>query len=341
MKNKLDPDSVRARSDYVFTPVITTVAFPLLLFGRGKKTGAPQENQPKPTRKKKPKGLAVAKYELTENSVKFFATKGFPKKRWVMLKEIPFAEITNVESFGNELSLTWNSAVYEFVLKKSESFNGLRDHLLGILDGQKHEAQDNTEAVELRKSELSRVVNGSIDIVDLSFDILMGLHAKRVDWVRLEKCAARLGDSWSFSGQTLAPLNLDFTGISATIKKQTSKDTSKEAYGILRQVYVYFDGLKPDDGQKENVLNIENAKAAVQAYYMLNDALFGKIVGDADSAKEMAALGNTLMRLAGASKVKVDADELRVAVEWLGLSADGETAAKDARAIFRNQLKNL
>jgi hypothetical protein len=341
MKNKLDPDSVRARSDYVFTPVITTVAFPLLLFGRGKKTGAPQEKQPKPTRKKKPKGLAVAKYELTENSVKFFASKGFRKKRWVMLKEIPFAEIANVESFGNELSLTWNGAVYKFVLKKSESFNVLRDQLLGILDGQKHETQDNTEAVKLRKSELARVVNGSIDIVDLSFDILMGLHAKRVDWIHLEKSAERLGSNWSFSGQTLATLNLDFTGISAAVKKQAPKDTSKEAFGILKQVYVYFDGLKPDDGQKENVLNFENAKATVQAYYMLNDALFGKIVGDADNAKEMAALENTLMRLAGASNFKVNAEELKVSVEWLRLSANGETAVEDARAIFRNQLKNL
>jgi len=69
--------------------------------------------------------------------------------------------------------------------------------------------------------------------------------------------------------------------------------------------------------------------------------LFGKIVGDADNAKENAALENTVIRLAGASNVKVDAEELRVTLEWLGLSADGETAAKDARAIFRNQLKNL
>jgi hypothetical protein len=341
MKNKRDPDSVRARSDYVFTPVITTVAFPLLLFGRGKKTGAPQENQPKPTRKKKPKGLAVAKYELTENSVKFFAAKGFPKKRWVMLKEIPFAEITKVESFDNELSLTCNGAVYEFALKKSESFNALRDQLLDILDDQQHETKDQTEAIKLRKSELARVVNSSIDIIDLSFDILMGLHTKRVDWIRIEKSADRLGNNWSFSGQTLSPLNLDFTGISAAVKKQASKDTSKEAYDVLKQVYVYFDGLKPDNDQKENVLNFENAKAAVLAYYMLNDALFGKIVGDNDNAKENAALENTLMRLASASNVKVNTEELKVTVEWLELSADGETAAKDARALFRNQLKNL
>ena len=62
-----------------------------------------QENLPK----LKPKGLAVTKFEFAANTVKFFVAKGFRKKRWVVVKEIPVYEITGIEHFGNELSVTW------------------------------------------------------------------------------------------------------------------------------------------------------------------------------------------------------------------------------------------
>ncbi len=169
----------------------------------------------------------------------------------------------------------------------------------------------------------------------------MGLHEKRADWIRLKKCAAGLGGGWSFSGQTLAPLSLDVTGILAAVKRQAPKDTAKEAYGILKQVYVYFEGLKPNGDQKENVRNFENAKAAVLAYYTLNDVLFGKIVGDADNDRENAAFESALMQLADDSNVKVDAGELKVTVDRLGLSADGELAVGQARGLLRDQLKNF
>jgi hypothetical protein len=331
MKNKADPDNVQPKNrDYSFTPVITTIAIPMLLFGRRKKAEAAQDKQPK--HKQKSNGLAVAKYELSENAVKFFAAKGFPKKQWVLIKEIPLQEITNVESFGNELSLTWNGVVYEFALKRSESFSALRDQIAGI-------TVDNSEVTNLTKSDLTRVINGSIDIVDLSFDILMGLNEKRVNWTRLEKCVDRLGNSWSFTGQTLAPLNLDFTGVSAAVKKQVPKETSKEAYSILKLIYEYFNGLKPGDDLKESSLNFENAKAAMLAYYTLNDVLFGIVVGDLDNVKESVALESVLLRLADGSNVKVSFGDLKVSVDRLGVGVDGEMVIGDARALFREQLK--
>jgi hypothetical protein len=338
MKNKADPNNVHPQNrDYSFTPVITTIAIPMLLFGRRKKAEAAQDKQPK--HKQKSNGLAVAKYELSENAVKFFAAKGFPKKQWVLIKEIPLQEITNVESFGNELSLTWNGVVYEFALKKPESFSALRDQIVGILEDQPHETVDNSEVTNPRKSDLTRVINGSIDIVDSSFDILMGLHGKRVNWTRLEKCADRLGNNWSFTGQTLAPLNLDFTGVSAAIKKQVPKETSKEAYNILKLIYEYFNGLKPSDDLKESILNFENAKDAMLAYYTLNDVLFGKVVGDLDNVKESASLESVLLRLADGSNVKVSFGDLKVSVDRLGVGVDGEMVIGDARAIFKEQLK--
>src|SRR5665647_863502 len=117
MKNITDPpDFHRKNYQYTLTPLITTVAFPLLI-GRQKNAESTQEKSPE-NKRPKFKSLAIIKYEISDNKIKFFDAKGFPKKRWVLIKEIPIQEISDVESFGNELKITWNEEVYTFVSKK-------------------------------------------------------------------------------------------------------------------------------------------------------------------------------------------------------------------------------
>lgn len=339
MKNKANPQDIQPKNHhYSFTPLITTIAIPMLI-GRRKKTETIQEKSPKP--KPKAKGLAVTKYEVSDNKVTFFAAKGVVKKRWVLIKEIPVYEITSIESFGNELSINWNGAVYSFVFKKkSESFGPLRDQIQGLLEEQKKTMESN-EKVHLRKSDLTGVINASIGIVDLSFNILMGLHEKRVNWTRLESYADSLGNNLNFKGQTMAPSNLDFAKVSAAIKRQVPKEISKEAYNILKSIYGYFEGLKPDVDLKENNLNIQKAKAVILAYFTLNDLLFGKVIGEKDSQKESLALEGVLQGLANESNVKVNVEELNVSVDRFGVEGDSESVIEDTRAIFMEQLKQL
>jgi len=341
MKNP--PEIQNKNPDYFYVPAITTVAMPLL-FGRRKNlqtiAESPQEKPLKP--KEKPKALKIAKYEVSDNKVKFFAAKGFPKKRWMLIKQVPLNEVTSVESFGNELSLTWNGAVYSFVFqKKNESFVALRDQIQGLLGEQQKTVDNSNELASQRKSDLTAVINSSIGIVDLSFDILMGLHEKRVNWVRLESYADTLGDSVNFTGQTLAPLNLEFAKVSAAIKRQVPKETSKEAYNILKSIYGYFEGLKPDDDHKDASLNFENAKAVILAYFTLNDLLFGKVIGEKDNQKESLALEGVLLGLANESNVKVNVEELKVRLDRLDVDVEIGSVVDDTRAIFKEQLKQL
>ena len=336
MKNKASHQDSQPNHHYTFTPTITTMAIPIL-FGRRKDAGSVQEKTA-PNPKPNPKALIVAKYELSDNVVKFFDAKGFPKKRWVTIKEIPVKEITSVESSGNELNITCGDAVYLFVFKqKSESFDALRVQIQGLLDEQK-KTVEKTEKNDARKSDLKAVINSSIGIVDLSFDILMGLQQKRVDWARLEGYSESLGSGWNFTGQTLAPLNLDFAGVSAAIKRQVPKETSKEAYIILKSIYGYFDGLNTDTDQDPG-LNVKNAKAAILAYYMINDLLFGRVLGEKDNGKESGALESVLLGLAGGSNVKVSFEAL---MAGLGrLDVENESVVEDTRTTFREQLKLL
>ena len=335
MKNKPRPNDIQTKNyDYTFTPTITTIAVPLL-FGRRKEAQPAQEKTPKA--KPKHKGVAVDKFELVDNMVRFFAAKGFPKKRWVVLKEIPVGEITSVESFGNDLSVTWQGDVFSFVLrKKSESFGSLRDQIQ-VLMADQTKTVEKTEKASQTKSDLTAALNASIGVVDASFDILMGLHEKRVNWARLEGYADSLGTSLNFNGQTIAPLTVDFADLSAAIKRQVPKETSKEAYAILKLIYGYFDALKPVDDEK---VDFENAKAAIYAYYTLNDLLFAKVIGEKDSERESLALEGFLLGLANGSKVKVSFVVLKAGLDRFGGLVEGGSVG-DVRGIFRDQLKLL
>jgi hypothetical protein len=224
--------------------------------------------------------------------------------------------------------------------KKTESFSALRDQIQGL---QKTEQKNvkSTEKTDVKKTEFVIVLTGSMGIVDLSFDILMGLHEKRVNWVRIESYVEKLVDGWSFTGQTLPSLNLDFTKVSSAINRQVPKETSKEVYTILKSIYEYFEGLKPDGEAKDAGPSVQRVKAAVLAYYLLNDLLFGRVVGDNDSEEESLELDDVLLGLASESNVKVSFEELMVFVDEFSVEADSERFVEDTRSIFKEQLKQI
>lgn len=320
----------------------------LLLFGRKKNkeaTRAAQETPVTPAPATKPKskrkGIAIDKYEIKENLLKFFVMKGLFKKRWVVIKEIPIAEISNVESFGNELSITWKDATDLLVLKKkSETFTALREQVLALLEERQITLEKDNKA-SLRRSDLLGLINSTVGVVDLSFDLLMGLQVKRVDWSMLEGHSKSLGPSISFSGQTIPSLTIDFSNISSAINNQVVKETSKETLSVLKTIYGYFDGLKLEEDLSEPHPNFKDAKAVVTAYYTLNDLLLGKIVGDKDSKKEVAWLETVLQGLAAETNFKVSFEELTSCIDRMGVEVDGESVVEDARGIFRQQLKML
>ena len=319
--------------NYAFVPAITTIAFPLLI-GRTKNTyfATDKTDQPKPDK------LMVEKYELTNDLLKFFVAKGFPRKQWVLIKEMPIYEITSIESFGNELRIVSNGSVCEFIFKeKNESFVMLRDQLRGLLE----EKQKNIEIIENtnpRKNDLNSLISFSISIVDLSFNILMGLSRKKINWGILEGSIDSVKTNLSFKGQTIEPLNVDFGEFFAAIKKHAPKETSKEAINILKTIYSYFDSLKTD-----NELNkeLQNAKTAILAYYALNDLILAKFVGGRTDETENSALESALLSLADKSNVKINFGELNASLARLSVEGENLSLVEDTRAIFKDQLRLL
>ena len=310
-------------------------SIPMLIKQR-KETESNQEKTP--DLKPKPKKLIIAKYEVSENDVKFFAAKGVFKKRWVIIKEIPVLEITNIECLGRELILTWKGDTYSFIFKqKSGSFDDSRDQILGLLEKQQ-KTNENKENNNKKQNELTDIIEKSIGVVDWSFDILIGLRKKRVNWTHLENCAESLGSSLTFGGQTIALLNLNFEKVSVALKNQDSKETSKEVFSLLKEIYGYFNELNPDADLNRNSLNFETAKGMILAYYMLNDLLLGKVVGDKNYEKEREALESILQGLTSEGTIKIDSGVIYSVIDRLDVEAESENVIEETRAIFREQL---
>ena len=304
-----------------------------------RKQSEDSSDQQKP-KKKKPKGLEVGKFEVSDNTAKFFAAKGWGKKEWIVVREIPVLDIEHIENLDNELNVTWKGVTDSFFTKeKTDSFGKLVEQINGILEDQRKTVETN-EKTALRRSELLSVINASIGIVDLSFDVLIGLQDKRINWQQLETFSNGFNENLKFTGQTLPPLNLDFSRIVPAVKTQVPNEASNEAFNILKATYEYFNGLNPDEGVKENPPNFQTVKTLILAYFLLNDLLFGKLVGDKENVRETGELETALKSLAEAN-FKVDVEELKRSIDKINLEGDRQALIEDSRAIFKEQLKQL
>ena len=300
-----------------------------------------QEQIPELKANPKLKSTFVGKYEILDSVLKFYVMKGSFKKRWVTVKEIPVFEITAVESFSDRLSLTVKGVTESFVIqKKGESFSELRDQIVGVLD-EKRRNLENNEKVSFRRSDLVRSINASVGVVDIAFDILRALQVKTVNWSFLETYSNALGKNMNFSGQTMPPFNLDFSKLDAAVKMQALNEVSKETFKVLKSLYGYFEGLKPEDDLQEAHPNFEDAKGVILAYYELNDLLFGKIVGEKDNKKESSAVETALQDLSNKTHFKVNFEMLKSNIDKMDAEKDNDSVVEETRELFKEQLKQL
>lgn len=291
-------------------------------------------------KEKKPKGLEVSKFEIIDNTAKFYTAKGLTKKQWVVVREISLADIEHVEKFGNELTVTWKGVTDSFFTKeKIDLFSGLQEQVNTLHETRQKTAEVNGRAT-LRRSELLEVINSALNVVDLSFDVLIGLQEKRINWTQMETLSSGFTDKFNFNGQTLPPLNFDYSKIDAAVKTQVPKDASEETLGILKKTFEYFNGLNPEEDIKETEPSFETAKTLISAYFMLNDLLLGKAVGEKDSEKETSAFQVELERLAEA-KFTVDFEDVKRSIDEFNLAENKQNPIDDSRAIFKERLKKL
>jgi hypothetical protein len=136
-------------------------------------------------------------------------------------------------------------------------------------------------------------------------------------------------------------MNLNFCNISSAIKSRNAKATSKEAYSILKDVFGYFDSLNLDDDIKDGTLNYINTKAIILLYYILNDIILGKTVGDKENKKETNQMENILQILADAAVFKCNIESLMISVDKAIPETDLENFIDDSRSIFKKEFTSF
>ena len=311
----------------------------LLFFAQRRKGEKPSVNSSVLENPQRPNDIPVAKFEVTDDTAKFLVAKGFFKKRWVVAEEIPVYEITSIDNFGNELGVIWKGVAYTFCIKETDSVGKLRNKVKGMLE-EHHKLLERNEKASLRSNELLGVINTSIGIIDSSFDILVGLQEKRIDWQRLESYFNGFGGHSNFAGQSMPSLSLDFSKVFSAVKRQDSKETSREVYNFLEVVYYYFNSLSLDNDIEESFPNFQDAKNLVLAYFLLNDLLLGRVVGD-NNREEKSQFEVVLQNLASTSNFKVNVEELKGSMNEAGLENGFESIIECSREIFKKQLKQL
>jgi hypothetical protein len=195
--------------------------------------------------------------------------------------------------------------------------------------------------VILTSKELVDAIYDSISLVDLSFDVLIGLQKKRINWRLLEDYSKALGENSGSISQLMPSLKLDFSKISSAIKSNIPKETSETTYSLLKVIYSYFDTLGLDENTKEIPSNYQSAKSIILSYFTLNDILLGKAIGEKENKKETLQLESVLQILADTTEFRVNIEELKVSIDRIIPDKELETSIEDSRKVFKSQLRSL
>jgi hypothetical protein len=282
--------------------------------------------------------IAVTDYEITNGVLKFFNAKGLIRKKVVVVREIPIHEIGTVESYWNELSISWNGVTNIFLKKNSyESFSELRDKILLLLEEHKRNLADIKKYEELKK-ELIATTDALIPVIDVCFDMLRGLQAKRVDWKQENEYSNNIDKNMIIANTSIHPITLDFTEVAKAASLESSIKVANECRKLLRSIYEYFQNLDVVADVANKHPNVRDGFNLIELYYCINDVFLGKVVKDKDNKEEMEYIEKLTRQLSDDTNIKVKIDELTMRFSKFDVEGEGEKIVKDTRELVKMQL---
>jgi len=286
-------------------------------------------------------GLGSGTLEFIDNTIKFHIEKGRLRKRKILVREIPMADIEGMDRVGNELSITWKGTTDIFVIEETELAGTIFKRIPKTSREQKNMFEDK-EAAKQKRNEISKIVSVAMEIADSLFDILRSLHGW-VEWNRVEGFSKRSEENAGrLTDQKMKTIELDFTKLSLAIKERLPEEISKETYNLLRLLHDYFRGLdSEDESLKEIHPNYYDAKTTIQAHYLLNDIVLGTILEDEEIGKEHNELLITLEDLSKVTGLKININAIKNVITKLGVGKEKEKVVNESRAVFRKQLEDL
>jgi hypothetical protein len=282
--------------------------------------------------------IAVTDYEITNEVLKFFDAKGLIRKKLVVVREIPVHEIDTIDSYWNELSISWNGVTNIFFKKNSyQSFSELRDKILSLNQEYKKNLANNKK-YEAIKKELIVVTNAFVPVIDVCFDMLKGLQENRVDWKQENEYSNSIGKNLIIANNSIPPITLDFTEVAKATSLKSPTKVANECYKLLRSTYEYFQSLKVDDDLVNKHPNVRDAFNLIELYYCINDVFLGKAIKDEDNSEEFEYIEKLTQKLSADINFKVEIEPLMMMFNKFDTGMEREKIVKDARELVKNQL---
>jgi hypothetical protein len=253
---------------------------------------------------------------ITDGVLKFYVETGRFRKHRQIIREIPFAEVENVEQQGNDLSIFWKDTKDVFAIAKPSQVEPVLQRIMAAL--KEHTKETETKIVtDQQGKETTQLTVKILDTSDSLFSILKNLHG-RLDWNLMETNFQSVQENVKNLANQPNSLCIDLTQLSAAVQERRLKEISGTTFDVLKALYVHFDELfSPSENAEQFHLNCQDSRMIMQANYISNDMLLGAVVGDNTLEKEGAELMKILDSLSKLPGSKIDTNAIKAELDKL------------------------
>ena len=284
-------------------------------------------------------GLGNGTLEFIDNTLRFHWEKGYIRKQKKIVREIPITDIESMNRTENEFSVSWKGVTDLFIIEESELAGSIFEIIPQISREQKRMYEEKELAKQTR-NKLIKTLSVAMETLDSLFDILVSLHGW-IDWPHLEYLLNRSEEKARNFDPNVDLIHLDFAKLRLVIKAHLLEETSKETYGILKYLHDYFNRLTTENKFLRQLHpNFHDTKTTILAYYLLNDIMLGKMVGDVVE-KEIKTLVTMLETLSSITGSKINIETIKNSIDQVDFDNEKEKAIKEIRMVFRDQLEDF
>jgi hypothetical protein len=278
---------------------------------------------------------------ITDDVVKFYVETGRFRKHRKIIREIPLAEVENIERQGNDLSIFWKDTTNVFALAKPSQVDPVLQRIRASLKEHTKEAENITVTDQQLKETAQMTVN-ALDTCDSLFSILRNLHGQ-LDWNLIETTFQHVQENLKNLDNQPKSLCIDISQLSAAVQERRPKEISEKTFDMIKALYGHFDEpVLPDENAEQFHLNRKDSRMIIQANYISNDMLLGAVVGDDALEMEGAELMKALDGLSKLPGSKIDANAVKAELDTLCVAKENQVAIVEGiNSVVGQKLREL
>jgi hypothetical protein len=273
---------------------------------------------------------------ITDDVVKFYVETGRFRKHRKIIREIPFADVENVEQQGNDLIIFWKDTKEVFAIAKPSQVEPVLQRIMIALKEHTKEAETKTVTDQQGKETTQMTVN-ALDTSDSLFSILVKLHGK-LNWDLIETTLQHVQENLKNLANQPNSISIDITQLSAAVQERRPKEISEKTFDVVNTLYEHFDKLaSPGENAEQFHLNYQDSLMIMKANYISNDMLLGVVVGDNALEKESAELMKILDSLSKLPGSKIDTNAIKAELDKLCAEKENRVAIVEGMHLMLGQ----